>query len=175
MPQNLLSRVIEDIDAALVRDPATNTRFEMFMTSPGLHAVWQHRVSHWIWKRKLRTLARVLSNLTRFWTGIEIHPGAQIGRRVFIDHGMGVVIGETAVIGNDVLMYHGVTLGGRTLESVKRHPTVGNNVSIGAGATLIGNITIGDNAIIGANTTVTRDLAPGSRVVGSPMREVEDK
>ena len=175
MPQNLLSRVIEDIDAALVRDPATNTRFEMFMTSPGLHAVWQHRVSHWIWKRKLRTLARVLSNLTRFWTGIEIHPGAQIGRRVFIDHGMGVVIGETAVIGNDVLMYHGVTLGGRTLESVKRHPTVGNSVSIGAGATLIGNITIGDNAIIGANTTVTRDLAPGSRVVGSPMREVEDK
>ena len=175
MPQNLLSRVIEDIDAALVRDPATNTRFEMFMTSPGLHAVWQHRVSHWIWKRKLRTLARVLSNLTRFWTGIEIHPGAQIGRRVFIDHGMGVVIGETAVIGDDVLMNHGVTLGGRTLESVKRHPTVGNNVSIGAGATLIGNITIGDNAIIGANTTVTRDLAPGSRVVGSPMREVEDK
>ncbi len=175
MPQNLLSRVIEDIDAALVRDPATNTGFEMFMTSPGLHAVWQHRVSHWIWKRKLRTLARVLSNLTRFWTGIEIHPGAQIGRRVFIDHGMGVVIGETAVIGDDVLMYHGVTLGGRTLESVKRHPTVGNNVSIGAGATLIGNITIGDNAIIGANTTVTRDLAPGSRVVGSPMREVEDK
>lgn len=176
MPQkNAISRVIEDIDAALVRDPATNTRFEMFMTSPGLHAVWQHRVSHWIWKRKLRTLARVLSNLTRFWTGIEIHPGAQIGRRVFIDHGMGVVIGETAVIGDDVLMYHGVTLGGRTLESVKRHPTVGNNVSIGAGATLIGNITIGDNAIIGANTTVTRDLAPGSRVVGSPMREVEDK
>ncbi len=175
MPQNLLSRVIEDIDAALVRDPATNTRFEMFMTSPGLHAIWQHRVSHWIWKRKLRTLARVLSNLTRFWTGIEIHPGAQIGRRVFIDHGMGVVIGETAVIGNDVLMSHGVTLGGRTLESVKRHPTVGNNVSIGAGATLIGNITIGDNSIIGANTTVTRDLAVGSRVVGSPMRDVDDK
>lgn len=175
MPQNLLSRVIEDIDAALVRDPATNTRFEMFMTSPGLHAVWQHRVSHWIWKRKLRTLARVLSNLTRFWTGIEIHPGATIGRRVFIDHGMGVVIGETAVIGDDVLMYHGVTLGGRTLESVKRHPTVGNNVAIGAGATLIGDITIGDNAVIGANTTVTRDLAPGSRVVGSPMRDVDDK
>ncbi len=175
MPQNLLSRVIEDIDAALVRDPATNTRFEMFMTSPGLHAVWQHRVSHWIWKRKLRTLARVLSNLTRFWSGIEIHPGATIGRRVFIDHGMGVVIGETAVIGDDVLMYHGVTLGGRTLESVKRHPTVGNNVAIGAGATLIGDITIGDNAVIGANTTVTRDLAPGSRVVGSPMRDVDDK
>lgn len=174
MPHNLLSRVIEDIDAALVRDPATNTRFEMFMTSPGLHAVWQHRVSHWIWKRKLRTLARVLSNLTRFWSGIEIHPGATIGRRVFIDHGMGVVIGETAVIGDDVLMYHGVTLGGRTLESVKRHPTVGNNVAIGAGATLIGDITIGDNSIIGANTTVTRDLAPGSRVVGSPMRDVDD-
>ncbi len=175
MPQNPLSRVIEDLDAALVRDPATNTRFEMFMTSPGLHAVWQHRVSHWIWQRKMRTLARVLSNLTRFWTGIEIHPGAKLGRRVFIDHGMGVVIGETAVIGNDVLMYHGVTLGGRTLESIKRHPTIGNNVAIGAGATLIGDITVGDNSIIGANTTVTRNLAPNSRVVGSPMRQVDDK
>ena len=176
MPQkNAISRVIEDIDAALVRDPATNTRFEMFMTSPGLHAVWQYRFFNWFWKRGLRTFSRVLSNFTRLWTGVEIHPGATIGRRLFIDHGMGVVIGETAVIGDDVLMYHGVTLGGRTLESVKRHPTVGNNVSIGAGATLIGNITIGDNAIIGANTTVTRDLAPGSRVVGSPMREVEDK
>jgi serine O-acetyltransferase len=171
MPRkNLFSRVIEDLDAALVRDPATNTRFEMFMTSPGLHAVWQYRVSNWVWKRGLRTLSRVLSNLTRFWTGVEIHPGATIGRRLFIDHGMGVVIGETAVIGDDVHIYHGVTFGGKTLESIKRHPTVGNDVIIGAGATLIGNITIGDGAAIGANTTVTRDVAPGAVVVGQAPR-----
>ena len=169
-PKNPISRVIEDIDAALVRDPATNTRFEMFMTSPGLHAVWQYRVFHWLWKLRLRTLSRVLSNLTRFWTGIEIHPGATIGRRLFIDHGMGVVVGETAVIGDDVHLYHGVTFGGKTLESVKRHPTVGNRVIIGAGATLIGNITIGDDSAIGANTTVTRDVEPGSVVVGQAPR-----
>jgi len=171
MPQkNPISRVIEDLDAALVRDPATNTRFEMFMTSPGLHAVWQYRVFNWLWKLKLRTLSRVLSNCTRFWTGIEIHPGATIGRRLFIDHGMGVVVGETAVIGDDVHIYHGVTFGGKTLESVKRHPTVGNHVTIGAGATLIGNITIGDGAAIGANTTVTHDVAPGTVVVGQAPR-----
>jgi serine O-acetyltransferase len=171
MPQkNLFSRVIEDIDAALVRDPATNTRFEMFMTSPGLHAVWQYRFFNWLWKRGFRTLSRVLSNMTRFWSGVEIHPGATIGRRLFIDHGMGVVIGETAVIGNDVHIYHGVTFGGKTLESIKRHPTVGNNVTIGAGATLIGNITIHDGAAIGANTTVTRDVAAGAVVVGQAPR-----
>jgi len=171
MPQkNPISRVIEDLDAALVRDPATNTRFEMFMTSPGLHAVWQYRVFNWLWKLKLRTLSRVLSNCTRFWTGIEIHPGATIGRRLFIDHGMGVVVGETAVIGDDVHIYHGVTFGGKTLESVKRHPTVGNHVTIGAGATLIGNINIGDGAAIGANTTVTHDVAPGTVVVGQAPR-----
>lgn len=169
-PKNPISRVIEDIDAALVRDPATNTRFEMFMTSPGLHAVWQYRVFNWLWKQRLRTLSRVLSNMTRFWTGIEIHPGATIGRRLFIDHGMGVVVGETAVIGDDVHIYHGVTFGGKTLESVKRHPTVGNRVTIGAGATLIGNITIGDGSAIGANTTVTRDVEPGSVVVGQAPR-----
>jgi serine O-acetyltransferase len=171
MPQkNPISRAIEDIDAALVRDPATNTRFEMFMTSPGLHAVWQYRVFNRLWKMRLRTLSRVLSNATRFWTGIEIHPGATIGRRLFIDHGMGVVVGETAVIGDDVHLYHGVTFGGKTLESVKRHPTVGNRVTIGAGATLIGNITIGDDAAVGANTTVTHDVAPGAVVVGQAPR-----
>ena len=171
MPQkNPISRVIEDIDAALVRDPATNTRFEMFMTSPGLHAVWQYRVFNWLWKLRLRTLSRVLSNITRLFTGIEIHPGATIGRRLFIDHGMGVVVGETAVIGDDVHLYHGVTFGGKTLESVKRHPTVGNRVTIGAGATLIGNITVGDDAAIGANTTVTHDVAPGAVVVGQAPR-----
>lgn len=171
MPQkNPISRVIEDIDAALVRDPATNTRYEMFMTSPGLHAVWQYRVFNKLWNMRLRTLSRVLSNATRFWTGIEIHPGATIGRRLFIDHGMGVVIGETAVIGDDVHLYHGVTFGGKTLESVKRHPTVGNRVTIGAGATLIGNITIGDDSAVGANTTVTHDVSPGSVVVGQAPR-----
>jgi serine O-acetyltransferase len=169
-PKNPISRIIEDIDAALVRDPATNTRFEMFMTSPGLHAVWQYRVFSWLWKLRMRTLSRVLSNMTRFWTGIEIHPGATVGRRLFIDHGMGVVIGETAVIGDDVHIYHSVTFGGKTLESVKRHPTVGNRVIIGAGATLIGNITIGDDSAIGANTTVTRDVEPGSVVVGQAPR-----
>ncbi len=171
MPRkNLFSRVIEDIDSALVRDPATNTRFEMFMTSPGLHAVWQYRVFNWLWKRGFRTFSRVLSNITRFWSGIEIHPGATIGRRLFIDHGMGVVVGETAIIGDDVHMYHGVTFGGKTLESVKRHPTVGNNVTLGAGSTLIGNITIGDGASIGANTTVTHEVAPGAVVVGQAPR-----
>jgi serine O-acetyltransferase len=115
-------------------------------------------------------LSRVLSNFTRLWTGVEIHPGATIGRRLFIDHGMGVVVGETAVIGDDVHIYHCVTFGGKTLESVKRHPTVGNRVIIGAGATLIGNITIGDDSAIGANTTVTHDVAPGSVVVGQAPR-----
>ena len=174
MPKNnFLSRVIEDIDAALRRDPATNTRIEMFWTSPGLHAVWQYRVFNWLWRRKLRTLSRVLSNLTRLFTGIEIHPGATIGRRLFIDHGMGVVIGETAVIGDDVQMYHGVTLGGKTLKSIKRHPTIGNNVLIGAGATIIGNITVSDNCSIGANTTVTRDLAAGTIAISPPARLID--
>jgi len=170
---NPVSRIMEDIDSALKRDPATNTRWEMFCTSPGLHAVWQYRVFNWLWRRKLRTLSRMLSNLTRWLTGVEIHPGATIGRRLFIDHGMGVVVGETAVIGNDVHMYHGVTLGGKSLESIKRHPTVGNNVLIGAGATLIGNITIGDGCAIGANTTVTRDMAPGSKITSAAARIFE--
>ena len=164
----------EDIRAVFDRDPAARSFWEVLTCYPGIHALIFHRIGHWLWGHRLRWLARFTAHISRFLTGIEIHPGATIGRRFFIDHGMGVVIGETAVIGNDVLMYHGVTLGGRTLESVKRHPTVGNNVSIGAGATLIGDITIGDNAIIGANTTVTRDLAPGSRVVGSPMRNVDE-
>ena len=175
MPQNLLSRVIEDIDAALVRDPATNTRFEMFMTSPGLHAVWQHRVSHWIWKRKLRTLARVLSNLTRFWTGIEIHPGAQIGRRVFIDHGMGVVIGETAVIGDDCTLYHGVTLGGTSWNKGKRHPTLEQGVVIGAGAKVLGPIMIGKGAKIGSNAVVVKDVPENATAVGIPARILEQE
>ena len=140
--------------------------FELFLTSPGLHAVWGYRVAHQLWKWRRRILARMLSNWLRFLTGIEIHPGAKIGRRFFIDHGMGVVIGETSVIGNDVLIYHGVTLGGKEFTRAKRHPTIGNNVMIGAESIVLGNITVGDNVQIGAGSVVTKDVAPNSVVIG---------
>lgn len=156
----------EDIRAGLAKDPSTLTAVELFFTSPGLWAVWGHRCAHRLWKMKLRTIARMYSNIWRFLTGIEIHPGAQIGRRLVIDHGMGVVIGETAVIGDDVLMYHGVTLGGRELTRSKRHPTIGNNVMIGAESIVIGNITVGDNVQIGAGSVVTKDVPAGTVVIG---------
>lgn len=140
--------------------------FELFLTSPGLHAVWGYRVAHQLWKWRRRILARMLSNWLRFLTGIEIHPGAKIGRRFFVDHGMGVVIGETAVIGDDVLIYHGVTLGGKEFTRAKRHPTIGNNVMIGAESIVLGNITVGDNVQIGAGSVVTKDVAPNSVVIG---------
>lgn len=143
---------------------------ELVLTSPGLWAVWSHRVIHPLWKAKLRIVSRLLSNLVRFFTGIEIHPGARIGKRFFIDHGSGVVIGETAEIGDDVMIYHTVTLGGKSLEQVKRHPTVGNRVVIGAGAKLIGAITVGDDVTIGANTVVTKDVPSGATVVGASSR-----
>ena len=136
------------------------------MTSPGLHAVWGYRVAHQLWKWRRRILARMLSNWLRFLTGIEIHPGATIGHRLVIDHGMGVVVGETAVIGDDVLIYHGVTLGGKEFTRAKRHPTIGNNVMIGAESIVLGNITIGDNVMIGAGSVVTKDVAPNSVVIG---------
>ena len=136
------------------------------MTSPGLHAVWGYRCAHQLWKWRRRILARMLSNWLRFLTGIEIHPGAKIGRRFFVDHGMGVVIGETAVIGDDVLIYHGVTLGGKEYTRAKRHPTIGNNVMIGAESIVLGNITVGDNVQIGAGSVVTKDVAPNSIVIG---------
>lgn len=136
------------------------------MTSPGLHAVWGYRCAHQLWKWRRRILARMLSNWLRFLTGIEIHPGAKIGRRLVIDHGMGVVVGETAVIGDDVLIYHGVTLGGKEFTRAKRHPTIGNNVMIGAESIVLGNITIGDNVMIGAGSVVTKDVAPNSVVIG---------
>ena len=133
------ARVREDLDAAIARDPAVDSRLEMALASPGLHAIWVHRISHRLWQRPgTRLVARLLSQVSRSVTGVEIHPGAQIGRRFFIDHGMGVVIGETAEVGDDVMLYHGVTLGGRTLQRVKRHPTVGNHVTIGAGARVLG-------------------------------------
>ncbi|CAB4640342.1 MAG: serine O-acetyltransferase [Actinobacteria bacterium] len=160
----------EDIRAGLAKDPATRTGLELFLTSPGLHALWMHHVSHRLWSMRLRIVARMFSNWSRFLTGIEIHPGAVIGRRVVIDHGMGVVIGETAVVGDDVLMYHGVTLGGKDYTTEKRHPTIGNRVLLGAGAKIIGNITIGDDAKIGANAVVTKDVPAGAVVVSSQNR-----
>lgn len=160
----------EDIRAGLAKDPASRTGFELFLTSPGLHALWMHHVSHRLWRLRLRIISRMFSNWSRFLTGIEIHPGAVIGRRVVIDHGMGVVIGETAVVGDDVLIYHGVTLGGKEYTTAKRHPTIGDRVLLGAGAKVIGNITIGDDAKIGANAVVTKDVPAGTVVVSSQNR-----
>jgi serine O-acetyltransferase len=163
-------RIFEDIKVGLERDPATRSALELLLTSPGLHAIWAYRIAHVLWKLKLRILSRMFSNWAKFWTAIEIHPGAAIGRRFVIDHGVGVVIGETAVIGEDVLMYHGVTLGGKTLEAVKRHPTVGDRVTLGAGAKLIGNITIGNDCAVGANAVVTKSMPPGTVAVGFNAR-----
>jgi len=165
----------EDLKAGLDRDPATNSKLELFLTSPGLHAIWMHRVSHALWKAKRRIMARMFSNWSRFLTGIEIHPGATIGKRFVIDHGMGVVIGETAIIGDDVLMYHGVTLGGKENSAVDRHPIIGSHVVIGAGAKLIGRITIGDYCYVGANTVVTKDVPSGSTVVGQTGKILSKK
>ncbi|MDG2497781.1 MAG: serine O-acetyltransferase [Aquiluna sp.] len=159
-----------DIRAGLERDPATLTAWELFFTSGGLHAIWIYRLAHKLWTLKLRTLSRMFSNHAKFFTGIEIHPGAVIGKRLVIDHGIGVVIGETAVIGDDVLIYHGVTLGGKTLDAVKRHPTVGDRVIIGAGAKLIGNIKVGNDCAVGANAVVTKDMPPGTVAVGVNAR-----
>jgi serine O-acetyltransferase len=158
----MFARVKEDLAAALQRDPAARSRIEVALAYPGVHALW----------RNFRLLARIYSNRNRRRTGVEIHPGAQIGRRCFIDHGMGVVIGETAIIGDDVLIYHGVTLGGRTLAKVKRHPTIGNNVVLGAGATVLGDIQVGDQALIGAGAIVTKNVAPGAVVMGPTERQI---
>jgi serine O-acetyltransferase len=162
---------VEDVDAAMARDPAARSRLETFLTSPGLHAVWSHRLAHRLWERPAYKLpARILSNVTRSLTGVEIHPGATIGRRFFIDHGMGVVIGETAIVGDDVMLYHDVTLGGRSLAKVKRHPTVGDRVTIGSGARVLGDVTIGDDSQVGANSVVTRDVPAGAVAVGIPAQ-----
>jgi serine O-acetyltransferase len=165
----------EDIKAGIDRDPATKSSLELFLTSPGLHAIWMHRVANKIWKLGGRIPARMLSNWAKFLTGIEIHPGATIGRRFVIDHGMGVVIGETSIIGDDVLIYHGVTLGGKENSAVDRHPIIGSHVVIGAGAKIIGRITIGDNCYIGANTVVTKNVPSGSTVVGETGRVLSKK
>jgi serine O-acetyltransferase len=159
----------EDIDNVFIRDPAARTRTEIFLAYPGLHAIWGHRMAHWLWNHNFKLIARVWSNWTRTATGIEIHPGATIGRRFFIDHGMGVVIGETSIVGDDVMMYHDVTLGARTYKKGKRHPTIGNGVIIGAGARVIGDVTIGAGAVIGANTLITKDVAERALLDSSEM------
>ena len=156
----ILSRIIEDLDNALSHDPAARNRLEVALAYPGVHAIWGHRISHFLWKRKLKLLARIHSNAVRFTTGIEIHPAAVIGRRFFIDHGMGVVIGATSIIGDDVMLYHDVTLGAHGYKRGKRHPTIGNDVIIGAGARVLGNITVGDGSRISANAVVKTSLPP---------------
>ena len=169
----MLDRLIEDISCIFERDPAARTAFEVLTTYPGLPAVMMHRIAHWLWSRNLKWLARVLSNVARLFTGIEIHPGAVIGRRFFIDHGMGVVIGETAIIGDDCTLYHGVTLGGTSWKKGKRHPTLGRDVVVGAGAKVLGPIEIGDGARIGSNAVVLKSLPPGATAVGVPGRIIE--
>ncbi len=159
-----------DIRAAQKRDPAAKSFMEIILLYPGLHALIYYRLAHCLYQTHLFFLARLLSQIARFSTGIEIHPGAKIGKRFFIDHGLGVVIGETAIVGDDVLLYQGTTLGGTGIVKGKRHPTVGNNVVIGAGAKVLGNITIGDNSYIGANAVVVKDVPPNSTVVGVPGR-----
>jgi len=165
----------EDVNTVFDRDPAARNILEVLFCYPGLHALWLHRLAHFIWQRKLRLLGRLLSHLNRFITGVEIHPGARIGRRFFLDHGMGVVIGETAEIKDDVLMYQGVVLGGTSLQKKKRHPTIGNNVVIGAAAIVLGPVTVEDGARIGANSVVVESVSPGVTVVGIPGRAVEDR
>lgn len=165
----MFQTIKEDIQTIREKDPALSSPLEVW-TYAGLIAVLHHRIAHKLYKANLRLLARVVSQWARFLTNVEIHPGATIGRRFFIDHGAGVVIGETAIIGDDVLMYHQVTLGGTALEKIKRHPTIGNNVLIGMGAKIIGNITVGDGARIGANSVVTRDVPPGATAVGIPAK-----
>lgn len=160
----------QDIRAAQKRDPAAKSFLEILLLYQGLHALVAYRVGHFLYLAKLFFFARLVSQIARFATGIEIHPGARIGRRFFIDHGMGVVIGETAVVGDDVLIYQGVTLGGTGLKNEKRHPTIGNNVVIGSGAKVLGNITVGDNSYIGSNAVVIKDVPANSTVVGVPGR-----
>jgi serine O-acetyltransferase len=169
------SRIGEDIQAVRERDPAARTSLEVFLTSPGVCALAWYRVSNWLWRWEWLLAARIVSNVARWLTGIEIHPGATLGRRLVIDHGMGVVIGETAIVGDDCLVYHGVTLGGKIQASREettgqRHPTLGNRVLVGAGAAILGPVTIGDDATIGALSVVVDDVPPGALAVGIPAK-----
>lgn len=166
----MFNRIKEDIQVVFERDPAARSTLEVVLTYSGLHAIWYHRFSHWLWNRKLYTFARMVSQIARFITGIEIHPGAKIGRKFFIDHGMGIVIGETCEIGENVTIYQGVTLGGTGKEKGKRHPTIGNHVLIASGAKVLGSMKIGDYSKIGAGSVVLQEVPPHSTVVGVPGR-----
>ncbi|MBA1226081.1 serine O-acetyltransferase [Stutzerimonas stutzeri] len=168
----MFERMREDIQSVFHRDPAARNAFEVLTCYPGLHAIWIHRLSHWLWTHEWKWLARMSSNLGRWLTGVEIHPGARIGRRFFIDHGMGIVIGETADIGDDVTLYHGVTLGGTSWNKGKRHPTLEDGVIVGAGAKILGPFTVGAGAKIGSNAVVTREVPPGATAVGIPGRVI---
>jgi len=170
----LFNTLREDTKTVRAKDPAARSLLEVVFCYPGLHALWFHRLAHFLWQHRFRFLARFISHIGRFLTGIEIHPGAKIGRRFFIDHGAGVVIGETAEIGDDVLMYQGTVLGGTSLKKEKRHPTVGSHVVIGTGAVALGAISIGDGARVGAGSVVIKSVPPGATVVGIPGRVVED-
>lgn len=169
----MLARMKSDIRAVFDNDPAARSWFEVVFTYSGLHAIWAHRVAHWFYRHKRYTLARIISQVSRFFTGIEIHPGAVIGNRLFIDHGMGVVIGETCEIGDDVVLYQGVTLGGTGKEKGKRHPTIGSNVVIASGAKVLGSFYVGDNSRIGANAVVLSEVPANSTVVGFKARVVK--
>jgi serine O-acetyltransferase len=168
----MFKNIREDIRSVFDRDPAARSVLELLLAYPGLHAVWAHRNEHWLWEHGFKLLARWFSHITRFLTGIEIHPGAKIGHGFFIDHGMGVVIGETAEVGNYVTLYHGVTLGGTSLVKGKRHPTLEDEVVVGAGAKILGNITIGAHSRVGANAVVVKSVPPNSVVVGIPGQVV---
>ena len=169
----MFSRLREDIRSVFDRDPAARTSWEVLTCYPGVHAVILHRLAHWFWGLRLRWMGRAVSHFARFLTGIEIHPGATIGRRFFIDHGMGVVIGETAVVGDDVTLYHGVTLGGTSWNKGRRHPTIEDGVVIGAGAKVLGPLTIGARAKIGSNAVVVKNVPPGTTAVGNPARIID--
>lgn len=168
----IFKRMKEDMDVVFVQDPAARTYFEVFLTYSGLHAIWLHRIAHLFFRWKLYFIARAISQINRFFTGIEIHPGAKIGRRLFIDHGMGIVIGETCEIGDDVVLFQGVTLGGRGQEKGKRHPTIKNNVAIYSGSKVLGAITIGENSKVGAGSVVLKDVPDNATAVGVPSRIV---
>ena len=157
-----LKSIKEDLETAMLRDPAARNKAEIFLTYPGVHAIWNYRISHWLWQKNIKLLARIFSNRARRRTGIEIHPGAQIGKRFFIDHGIGVVIGETTIIGDDVMLYHNVTLGARRFATGKRHPTIGNRVIIGAGAKILGPVKVANDARISYNSVILEDVNKNS-------------
>lgn len=171
----MFDRLKADVRTAKANDPAATSTLAILLTYSGLHAVWLHRVAHAAWTRGFTLTARLIAHVSRFLTGVEIHPAADLGDSVFIDHGMGTVIGETSVVGDDVQMYHGVTLGGKSSKPEKRHPTVGDGVTLGADATLIGDITIGDGATVGAGAVVVDDVAPGTTVAGVPAEPIHEE